>query len=485
MPRESDDTIRKPLTGGRVARVTSSLDAGDRPAALAQDDARLRRPKMKLRTQVALALWIIVGMAAIVVFESLPSKASDYQDFRPYYIASLALRGGINPYDRDFETVFIKAGRPLDKISAWERTEPLLDTPVWLIFFEPFTLPRPAVAYWAWITFNLLCLGAALFVLIREYGPPGADGWTVAGLMLLYPPIALNFWFAQSEVVLLLIFALALRELKQGHDGAAGAILAVAALFRAYPLGMLGYLVARRNWRATVYFLAACVIGSAFAIAFAGLDPVVSFVRTALPISGPHTRGVPAGLLSHPANLNLGSFVQLVLGDRGWGTAAAIGIELLMAGCAFAATGVMRDDRYGCGFALWIVVITLLSPLAWPQFLVCIVPLYVGIAAANHEIALPRRVLNLARASYVAALFMGGPLGFLSRALARSISGHVHASYFLPAEAAFVSLGCAFFAALWMTAFQNGLVQTRLEQPSPSRNPRRKRRCPACAHVSN
>jgi hypothetical protein len=119
------------------------------------------------------------------------------------------------------------------------------------------------------------------------------------------------------------------------------------------------------------------------------------------------------------------------------------------------------------------------------QFLVCIVPLYVGIAAANHEIALPRRVLNLARASYVAALFMGGPLGFLSRALARSISGHVHASYFLPAEAAFVSLGCAFFAALWMTAFQNGLVQTRLEQPSPSRNPRRKRRCPACAHVSN
>ncbi|MGB6561799.1 MAG: hypothetical protein WBE69_04280, partial [Candidatus Binataceae bacterium] len=79
MPRESDDTIRKPLTDGRVARVTSSLDAGDRPAALAQDDARLRRPKMKLRTQVALALWIIVGMAAIVVFESLPSKASDYQ----------------------------------------------------------------------------------------------------------------------------------------------------------------------------------------------------------------------------------------------------------------------------------------------------------------------------------------------------------------------------------------------------------------------
>ena len=149
----------------------------------------------------------------------------------------------------------------------------MLDTPAWLIFFEPFTLFRPATAYWAWITFNLLCLGAALLVLTREYGPPGADNWTVAALILLYPPIALNFWFAQSEVVLLSIFALALRELKRGHDGAAGAILAAAALLRAYPLGMLGYLVARRNWRAAGYFLAACVVGSLLAIGFAGLGP--------------------------------------------------------------------------------------------------------------------------------------------------------------------------------------------------------------------
>jgi hypothetical protein len=416
---------------------------------------------MNLRTQVALALWIIVGVAAFVVFESLPSKVSDYQDFRPYYVGSLALRRDINPYDRDFATVFIEAGRPLDSLSAWERAEPLLDTPAWLIFFEPFTFLEPATAYWAWTTFNLLCLAAALFLLIRELGPPGADGWTVGALMLLYPPIALNFWFAQSEVVLLLIFALALRELRRGHDGAAGAILAVAALFRAYPLGMLGYLVARRNWRATAYFLAACVVGTVLAIAFAGLQPVVSFVRVALPISGTLTRGVPESLLRHPANLNLGSFVQLVLDYRGWAFAAAIGIELLMAGFAFAATAALENDRYGCGFSLWIVVITLLSPLTWPQFLVCIVPLYVGIAAANHETELPRRVLNLAGASYVAALFMGGPLGFLSRALARSISGHVRALYFVPAEAAFISLACAYFAALWMTTSRSTTTTTR------------------------
>lgn len=414
---------------------------------------------MNLRTQIALALWIIVGAAAIVVFETLPSNGSGYQDFRPYYVGSLALRRGINPYEGDFGTVFTEAGHPLSNLSAWERAEPLLDTPAWLIFFEPFTLLEPATAYWAWATFNLLCLAAALFLLIREVGPPGADGWTVAALMLLYPPVAINFWFAQSEVVLLLIFVLALRALGRRHDGAAGVILAAAALLRAYPLGMLGYLVARRNWRATAYFLAACVIGSALAVALAGFQPVASFARLAVPMSGTHAGGVPAGLLRHPANLNLGSFVQLVLGYRGWAPAAGLAIELLLAGCAFAATAALEDDPYGGGFSLWLVVVTMLSPVAWPQFLVCLVPLYVGIAAANHaagrtanqERRLPRRVVNLAGASYLAALFMGGPLGFLSPVLARSIGGHVHASYVLPAEAAFISLGCAYVAALWMT----------------------------------
>src|ERR1700738_2043153 len=112
--------------------------------------------------------------------------------------------------------------------------------PAWLVFFEPFTFLKPAPAYWAWATFNMLCLAAALFFLISDIGPPGADGWTVAALMLLYPPISINFRFAPSEVFLLLIFVLSLRALRRRNDATAGVLLAGAALLRAYPLGMLG-----------------------------------------------------------------------------------------------------------------------------------------------------------------------------------------------------------------------------------------------------
>ena len=153
----------------------------------------------------------------------------------------------------------------------WERVEPQLDTPAWLLFFELFTLLEPPGAYRAWAAFNLLCLGAALVILIREIGPSGAPGWTLAALMLLYPPIAINFWFAQSEIVLLLIFVLALTALRREHHGVAGAMLAAAALLRAYPLGMLGHhLVARRDWRTCGYFIGASILGCAAVVGCAG-----------------------------------------------------------------------------------------------------------------------------------------------------------------------------------------------------------------------
>jgi hypothetical protein len=157
--------------------------------------------------------------------------------------------------------------------------------------------------------------------------------------------------------------------------------------------------------------------------------------------------------------------VRLVAGERGWASAAALAIELAAAAVSFAAATALDDDRYGCGFALWIVVITMLSPVAWPQFLVCLVPLYVGIAAAWHAKRLPQSVLNVASASHVSALFMGGPLGFLARASA----GHVHLSYFLPAEATFVSLAFAYFAAYFAVYFESSSAASSMQPGAKGR----------------
>jgi len=150
---------------------------------------------------------------------------------------------------------------------------------------------------------------------------------------------------------------------------------------------MFGYLVARRDWRACGYFIGASILGCAVVLVLAEFAPAASFARLAAGALLTHSSGVPIGLLKHPANLNLGAFVRLVAGGRGWASAAALAVELAAAAAAFAAAGALADDRHGYGFALW----------------------------------LP----------------------------------HLHFSYFLPAEAAFVSLVCAYFAACLAARFES------------------------------
>jgi hypothetical protein len=204
---------------------------------------------MSRRGYLAILLWIAALAAAAFMFGKLPSTADDYRDFATYYLPSLATRRGINPYAGDFEIVYTEAGRPFGDVDMG--TNHLGDTPAWFGLFEPLTLLRPWAAYWTWQALNLLALAGALFLLIRELGPPEAHGWWVAALMALYQPVWLSISFGRGEMILLLLFVLALIAMKRQRDAALGITLGIAALLRAYPLGMLGYLTARRYWRAT------------------------------------------------------------------------------------------------------------------------------------------------------------------------------------------------------------------------------------------
>jgi cytochrome bd-type quinol oxidase subunit 2 len=85
-----------------------------------------------------------------------------------------------------------------------------------------------------------------------------------------------------------------------------------------------------------------------------------------------------------------------------------------------------------------------------PPFLACLVPLYVGVAAAAREGAAPRWSLYAAGASYLAAFFMGGPtVGFITDGFHHLLAGHVHIWHMVP-ETIFASLALAYVSALLM-----------------------------------
>src|SRR5208282_2360971 len=114
------------------------------------------------------------------------------------------------------------------------------ETPTWGLFLIPLTFLSPENAYWTWQALNMLALAGALLLLIGDLGPGGVDGWAMAALMVLYPPIAIGISRGRGEMILLFLFALALVAIRRRRDTAAGVALAIAALLRAYPLGMLG-----------------------------------------------------------------------------------------------------------------------------------------------------------------------------------------------------------------------------------------------------
>jgi hypothetical protein len=132
---------------------------------------------MTTRACLAIVLWIAALVAAANLFRKSPATVADYRDFAPYYVQSLAMREGIDPYKGDFETVYTEARHPLGDLDMG--TNHFGDTPTWALSLEPLTFLSLKTAYWTWQVLNIVALAGALFLLIRELGPPGVDGWAV------------------------------------------------------------------------------------------------------------------------------------------------------------------------------------------------------------------------------------------------------------------------------------------------------------------
>jgi len=257
-------------------------------------------PTQRLRWIAAFALYAVAIFYVVELFRELPTghDLSTYRDFYAYYGPALSLRHGLNPYI----------------------AQPTLgDTPDWFLLFEPLTFLSPFVAYWLWFVLNVLMFTASSRILIRDAGLKSADAWIIGALMLMYPPVAMNFWFAQSEILLLFVLTLFIHELSRGRQITAALLLAAACLLRAYPIGLLGYLAARREWRTAAFTLLGCIAGFFITSAYLGSDVVLTFLRNAGLMRGfviwgsarPLNQDI--GLLQHPANLNLARLVSFVV----------------------------------------------------------------------------------------------------------------------------------------------------------------------------
>jgi hypothetical protein len=406
------------------------------------------------RHALAAALCIAAALYAFGVYRQLPSIPS-YGDFDAYYLPARQLLKGMNPY----------------LTTHLHNDVSVSDTPTWMLCFEPLATLTRYTAYWTWFWINVSAVLISICLLIRETDIRGPDALILAALLLMYPPLAANFWFGQSEIFLCFVLVLMLVALRRNHDLLAGLVLAAAALLRAYPLGLVGYLLVMRRWKAMAWMGVGLILGGAVTIAFVGWSSVATYaaqigVSTGAGLVGlSSTINEPLGHLKHPANLNLGWFVKWLY-DRTATRPVPVLVTILgalaeifaVAICFWATREIQTDDPDWRGYGLWILTVTLISPVAYSVFMCCFLPMIAGMAASWRRHELPRRVLYAISASYLVMTllpFSGHPLVQITHpAILALEENHTHIIHIL-SENEFTSLVLAWLAAYWFVTAAN------------------------------
>ena len=238
-------------------------------------------------------------------------------------------------------------------------------------------------------------------LLAHRRGLSGRTAWLLAGLILMSAPVSLNFYWGQSQLIVLALMAAAMRAMERERDGTAGLLIAAAALLRAYPLLLVGYFLMRRKWRAVAFATAGVAAGGLATVAVLGLAQTFSFVHGALWVTD-------YSVVQRVDDLALGPFVSRMFwaltatapgSSTDWMRRAAIAIaDVAVLGLTIRATLAepnlrTRDPDWRI-YSLWIATAIMLTPVGWHHYLVLLTIPFVQMvaSAADGQVELARRL---------------------------------------------------------------------------------------------
>jgi hypothetical protein len=345
-------------------------------------------------------IWICALLVLIGTLSKMPGQWHR-RDFSNYYESAWALRHGIDPYSTSLTPI----GEQLSLETNW--LVHASETPPFLLCFEPLTWLRPRVAFWIWTAINFSALAIAMYLLLAHR--PGLTGRTallLAGLMLMSAPVNLNFYWGQSQLMILALMAAAMRAMERKRDGAAGLLIGAAALLRAYPLLLVGYFVFRRKWRAVIFATVGIAAGGFATVAILGLSQTLSFVHGALWLTDYR-------VVNRVDDLSLGPFVSRMFwaitgtapgSPVDWGRRAAIATaDVVVLGLTIRATlaDARRRDPDWRIYSLWIATAIMLTPVGWHHYLVLLAIPFVQMVASAAQGRSGSRAIWMAASAYI------------------------------------------------------------------------------------
>ena len=354
---------------------------------------------------ILMALAMISGFSGIqLALQSLKAENVTHKDFLAQYLLARALKEGVNPYqplpelDKYFQT----------SDSQW-RPHATPHTPGLALLSLPFAFFSYPQAAWLWLGVEILCLFAAVFLLLRGFDAPvnlllallvtwAALGWSHVWEDLIW---------GQINTVLLLALTAAWLSLRRGKDWTGGALLGAAISLKLifWPIAL--FLLIRRRWTGALMTFTVFAVTNLIAAFAMGWKIVGDYYLHAGPEAATLHR-------AHAHNLSLWSVGWRVfmgtwsLSEKGvnappiyLSSRLAVIVSLLLTGAAliYGLVASIKSDRYGkageitnfdLAYGMMICVSLLVSPLTWPHYLILLALPITVIALRLRDLRFPR-----------------------------------------------------------------------------------------------
>jgi Glycosyltransferase family 87 len=280
-------------------------------------------------------------------------------------------------------------------------------TPAFIEIFSPLARIDQQTAFWIWQAAQILCMVIAVLLLARGSASPLGPAPTiiVLSLVMMSSPFAAALVWSQIAPMLLALLSAAWFCARRQRPAAAGLWLALAALLKLYPAAVAGYFLFGRRWRPlgwTIGFFAAGVLLTNPAH---WIELVTHGLPIAYRITGRHGLSVLSFVRTSVARF-AGTRIKAEPLFAVWGLTALIDLVLIAIAAAATITGGGRADFDDLAFGLWVALALLMSPLAWKQdFLLLLPACLFGLRAAwqSFEPRAPTRNLALIAGSAMLA----------------------------------------------------------------------------------
>lgn len=249
----------------------------------------------KIIAGLVILLLVIFSLYRVYIITTTYLHDDLQMDFSAFYTAGDALNHGLDPYKNNVGII----------PTVWDGFDRytfsrFLYPPFAATIFRPIALFAYPAAKLTWTIISLAGLALSMFLFVKTFNKPGdkINWWPVALIFVgFFFPLTPFVERGQVDAVTLLLISAALFVMLKKPEWAiaAGILLAFATLLKLNCVYFIPFLLLRKQFKATLGYLAGGVLIVVLTLLFNGVDNTMQYVFTEFPrISANGENGTPA-----------------------------------------------------------------------------------------------------------------------------------------------------------------------------------------------